>query len=60
MIGTQRVEIFLKILLSSGCPRGRKFQKYDVYDKNYCFPAPIFKRQLLDCSACAIGKSSLN
>ena len=52
MVGTQKnKKQFSKILLSSGCPRRTKFQKYDFYDKNDCFPAPIFKMQLPDCRA---------
>src|SRR6218665_3559938 len=47
---------FSKILLSSGCPIRRKFQKIRFYDKNDGFPTPIFKRHLLDCRAISYWK----
>jgi len=54
MVGTQKdKKYFSKILLSS---EGESFLKYDFYDKNDGFPAPIFKRQLLDFRAMCCWK----
>src|SRR6218665_1472612 len=39
-----------------GVPEGESFKKYKFYDKNYGFPTPIFKRQLLDCRAISCWK----
>jgi len=51
MVGTQKSKFFQKYYCLQGVPEGESLKKYDFYDKNDCFPAPIFKRQLLDCCA---------
>ena len=50
MVGTQEKKIFFqKYYCLQGVSEGESFKKYDFYDKNDCFLAPIFKRQLVDC-----------
>ena len=58
MVGTQKREehFFQKCYCLQGVPEGESFTKYDFYDKNDCFPASIFKRQLLDCRAMCYWK----
>ena len=43
MVGTQKIrKFFPKYYCLQGVPEGESFKKYDIYDKNDCFPAPIF------------------
>jgi len=57
IIGTQKArKSFQKYYCLQGVPEGPSFKKYDFYDKNNCFPAPIFKLQLLDCRAMTFWK----
>ena len=51
MVGTQKSKFFQKYYCLQGVPEAESLKKYDFYDKNDCYPAPIFKRQLLDCRA---------
>ena len=53
MVGTQKKprKSFQKYYCLQGVPEEQSFKKYDFYDKNDCFPAPICKWQLLDCRA---------
>jgi len=47
LIFTQKpMKNFEKILVSSVPNRGTKFQKYDFFKKNACFPATTFYMQL--------------